>query len=109
MHINIINNRVSSRWHWLRTNGVDTNGAAAKVMNFDRLEEGTPWHFWEDKSRLTGVPKKSLSKKLYIFSDPISADPICHLSLSEQSKDTRRMRESGVSQQTHIVTGLMGT
>ena len=22
---------------WLRTNGVDTNGAAAKVMNFDRL------------------------------------------------------------------------
>ena len=22
---------------WLRTNGVDTNGAAAKVMNLDRL------------------------------------------------------------------------
>ena len=22
---------------WLRTNGVSTNGAAAKVMNFDRL------------------------------------------------------------------------
>ena len=22
---------------WLRTNGVNTNGAAAKVMNFDRL------------------------------------------------------------------------
>ena len=22
---------------WLRTNGVDTNGAAAKVMDFDRL------------------------------------------------------------------------
>ena len=21
--------------HWLRTNGVDTNGVAAKVMNFD--------------------------------------------------------------------------
>ena len=37
MHINIINNRVSSRWHWLRTNGVNTNGAAATVMNFDRL------------------------------------------------------------------------
>ena len=24
---------------WLRTNGVNTNGAAAKVMNFDRLEK----------------------------------------------------------------------
>ena len=24
---------------WLRTNGVNTNGAAAKVMNFDRLGE----------------------------------------------------------------------
>ena len=24
---------------WLRTNGVDTNGAAAKVMNFDRLQK----------------------------------------------------------------------
>ena len=46
-------------------NGVNTNGTAAKVMNFDRL--GTrcaPWHFWEDKSRLTGEPKKSLSKNM---------------------------------------------
>ena len=23
-------------------------------------EKGAPWHFWEDKSRLTGVPKKSV-------------------------------------------------
>ena len=38
-------------------------GAAAKVMNFDRLgKRNTPWHFGEDESRLTGVPKKSLSK-----------------------------------------------
>ena len=37
---------------WLRTNGVNTNGAAAKVMIFDRLgEKGTPWHFCEDKLR----------------------------------------------------------
>ena len=47
----------------LRTNGVDSIGAAAKVMNFDRLRKGTPWHFWDDKSRLTGVPKKSLNQK----------------------------------------------
>ena len=88
---------------WLRTNGVNTNGVAAKVIYiyiyicmcvyiyiypyiyiyiyihiFDRLEEkGTPGHFWEYKSRLTGVPKKSLSKKYEICSGPISADPIC--------------------------------
>ena len=49
---------------WLRTNGVDTDGAAAKVMKFDRLGgKGTLWHFGEDKSRLTGVPKKSLCQK----------------------------------------------
>ena len=42
-------------------NGVSTNGAAAKVMDFDRLgQKGTLWHFWEVKSRLTGVPNKSL-------------------------------------------------
>ena len=45
----------------LRTNGVDTNGAAAKVINFDRFgKKVRPWHFWEEKSRLTGVPQKSL-------------------------------------------------
>ena len=27
------------------------------------MKKGTPRHFWEDKSRLTGVPEKSLSKK----------------------------------------------
>ena len=26
-------------------------------------EKGTPWHFWGGKSRLTGVPKRSLCKK----------------------------------------------
>ena len=71
--------RLHARLIWLRTNGVNTNGTAAKVMNFDRLgKKGTPWHFWEDKSRLTGVPKKSLCQNLHeICSDPIRADPIC--------------------------------
>ena len=37
---------------WLRTNGVNTNGAAARVRSFDRLmKKGMPWHFWGDKSR----------------------------------------------------------
>ena len=48
---------------WSRTNRVDTNEAAAKVMKFDRLKKGTPWHFWDDKSRLTGAPKKFLCQK----------------------------------------------
>ena len=41
-------------------------------------EKGTPWHFWEYKSRFKGVPNKSLSKRnIKSRSDPISADPIC--------------------------------
>ena len=28
-------------------------------------EKDTPWHFWEDKSRLTGVPKRSLCQNTY--------------------------------------------
>ena len=31
---------------WWRTHGVNANG-----------EKGTPWRFWEDTNRLTGVPK----------------------------------------------------
>ena len=42
---------------WLRTSGVNANGAAAKVMNSDRSgKQVCPWRFWGDKSRLTGVP-----------------------------------------------------
>ena len=53
------------RTTWSRTDGVSTHGAAAKVMIFDRLgKKGTPpWHFWDDKSMLTGAPKKSLCQK----------------------------------------------
>ena len=56
------------RASWLRTKEVNTNGAAAKVMFLDRLgkkvrKKGTPWHFWEDTSRLTGVPNRSLCQK----------------------------------------------
>ena len=41
---------------WLRTNAVNTNGAAAKVMIFDRLGKKVD-------NELTGVPKKSLCQK----------------------------------------------
>ena len=41
-------------------------------------KEGTPLLFWEDTSRLTGVPKTSLCKQEpEICSGPTSADPIC--------------------------------
>ena len=49
---------------WLRTNGVSANGAHCKSDEFWQMrEKGTPWHFWEDKRRLTGVPKKSVKKQ----------------------------------------------
>ena len=49
---------------WLRTNGVNTNGAAAEVMNFDGLgKKVRPGAFWKIKVlRLTGV-KKFLCQK----------------------------------------------
>ena len=48
---------------WLRTNGVNTNGADAKQHEFRHIgEQGTPWHFWEYTRRLTGVPKKPLCR-----------------------------------------------
>ena len=50
---------------WLRTNGVNTNGAAAKVMNFDRLRKKVrPGTLGGDKSGLTGVPKSPCQKTL---------------------------------------------
>ena len=61
---------LTQRLSSLRTNGVNTNGAAAKVTNFDSLGKichtSTPWHFWEDKSRLTGVPKKYVCQKKHL-------------------------------------------
>ena len=48
----------------LRTNGVNTNGAAAKVMNVDRLgEKVRPGTFGNIKSRLMAVPKTSLCQQ----------------------------------------------
>ena len=41
---------------WLRTDGVNTNGAAANVMSFDRLGK--------KESRLTGLPKRSLCQQI---------------------------------------------
>ena len=45
-------------------------------------EKDTPWHFGQDKSRLTRIPKRSLCQKHEICSDPISAHPNCPFPMS---------------------------
>ena len=61
---------------WLRTNGVNTAGAAANVTNLDRLgKKGTPWHFWEDTSRLTGVQSPSVKQHDVFAVTPLVLTP----------------------------------
>ena len=38
-------------------------------------EKGTPWHFSEDKSKLTGVSEKSLSKNMRFAVTPLVLTP----------------------------------
>ena len=39
-------------------------------------EKGTPWHFWEDESRLTGIPKNvPLSKTMKFAATPLVLTP----------------------------------
>ena len=62
----------------MRTNGVNNNGAAAKVMFFDRVgEKVRPDTFGKTKVGYWEYPKSPSVKKHEICSDPISADPIC--------------------------------
>ena len=63
-------------WWW--TNGVNTNGAAAEVINFDRLGETKvrPGTFGKIKVGKREYQQKVPVKKHVICSDPISADPI---------------------------------
>ena len=58
--------------NWLRTNGVNTNVAAAKVMIFDRLgEKVRPGTF----GKIKGVPKKSQSKNMRFAVTPLVLTP----------------------------------
>ena len=57
---------------------VNTNGAAVKVMYFDRLgKKVPPGTFGKTKVGYRVCPKSPSVKKHYICSDPISADPMC--------------------------------
>ena len=76
---------------WLRTNGVNTNGAAAKAINFDRLgKKLTPGTFGKIKVGSREYPKgPSVKKTCKKCSDLISADPI-RPSPSTARRGTRR-------------------
>ena len=79
IHILIIHNITIFRVGWLRTNGVSTDGAAARVMNFDRLwKKVLPGTFGNTKVGQWGYPKSPSVKAREICSDPIGADPVCH-------------------------------
>ena len=67
---------------FLRPAGPAWPSGSRRLLGYGQMgstwEKGTPWHFWEDKSRLTGVPKQSLCQQKHdMCSDLISADPIC--------------------------------
>ena len=52
------------RRSWLPTNGVDTNGATAEVIDFLQIGKNIrPGTLGNIKVGLTGVPKKSLCQK----------------------------------------------
>ena len=62
----------------LRTNGVDTDGPAAKVIIFEGLgEKVRPGTFGKIKVGQREYPKSPSVRKHETSSDPISADPIC--------------------------------
>ena len=59
-------------------NGVNTNGAAAKLINIDRLgEKVRPGTTGNIKVGYREYPKSASVKKHENCSDPIGADPIC--------------------------------
>ena len=64
-------------------------------------KKDSPWHLGGDKSRTTGVPKKSLCKKHETCTDPISADPI---SLSDWCRKRATLWPTG--QFTHWVLSV---
>ena len=73
-----VKNYIESWKNWLRTNGVNTDGAAAKVMNFISLgKKVRPSTFGKLKVYQCEYHKSPSVKKHEICSDPINADPIC--------------------------------
>ena len=73
---------------WLRTNGVNTNGAAAKVMNFDRVgRQVHPGPFGMIKVGERECAKSPSVEKHENCSDPISSDPICPFPKAQEGEE----------------------
>ena len=65
------------RFGWLRTNGINTNGAAAKVKMFDRLgEKVRPGTFGKIKVGSREYPE-SPSKNIRFAATPLVLTPFC--------------------------------
>ena len=64
---------------WLRTNGVNTNGAAEEVMFFfyGFGKKARPGTFGKINVGSREYTKRPLCQKHELCSDPISADPSC--------------------------------
>ena len=82
--------------------GVNTNGAAATVMNFAVLEKGMPWHVLENMFK--GSTKKYLCQKHEIRVDPSSVDPISPFPICTTSDQRDREHPRGVGQDLHGLT-----
>ena len=77
----------------LRTKGVSTKGAAAKVMKFDSLgKKVRPGTFGDIKICSREYPKSPSVKKHGICSDPINADPICPFPNGDRARTRHRGR-----------------
>ena len=96
---------------WLRTNGVNTNGAAAKKNNVDRLGEkyAHPGTFGKIKVYDNGsTPKNPPVRKHDIRTDPISADPICLFpSNIHQNKTSEISMGVWLSKRNHMMQYLL--
>ena len=64
---------------WLRTNGINTNGAAAEVMNFDRLgKKVRPVTFGKIKAGSREYPKSPSIKNMEFAVTPLVLTPFAH-------------------------------
>ena len=62
---------------WIALRSWAASSARCFACSIGRVK-GRPWHFWGDRSRLTGVPQKvPLSKRMKLAAIPLVLTPIC--------------------------------
>ena len=81
---------------WLRTNGVDTNGAAAEVMHFDRLgKKVRPGTFGKIKQVSGSTRKVPLSKNMNFAVTPLVLTPFVPFRACSAPSAAAKQRFSG--------------